>query len=952
METSDRNYAIAAVQNIVGIDDRIKHVTDLLEMEVNDEVRIIGIYGTDGIGKTTLAKAVYDQISSCFDRCCFLAEVEETTRNPHGIQILHNKMIRDILERDREDPSFDGRIEIFLHVFREMKVLIVVDDVQKQSHLHAIVGDQIHWFGLGSRIIVTSKNSEILKEYDLGKARTYMVRQLENGQAFELFCKYAFRMQSSVHGYDELANHIVNATVKLPLAVEVIGSFLRGKSVEEWKKMEELMKQSLTSSQKTMVGCQEILDICYKALDPKQKHIFLDIACFISGVDAQIASYMWPNPYLPSFDCILMPLAKIGENNELQMHRLLRCLGEKVLDQEESEDPIPRKFYMRDMVSNAVSREEGMENVEALCFDLDDHASCTFTAGDFESMPCIRFLKLDNAKVSGDFAGAFPSLRHLRIDTVWVSVLALQMEKLKILNLTGCSDLMITPDFSGYKDLEILILESCPRLVKLDSSIGHLKRLVSLNLKFCSQLNSYLKQLQILIAFNCFPLVRLPGSISYLTALSILSLDGAKITELPSSLGEMLNLKRLSLRDCSYMQELPDSIGRMGSSLEELDISATSISKLPNSIRYLQNLRVLRMDSSFVRAFPGEIGNLTMLEELHASLCRSLKGAIPSDIKRLHHLRSLTLGHSGISSLPSEICRVSSLHTLDLLQCNEIEVLPELPPSLICLRVSSKRMKAIALLKDLKELEELCLRDEDPKEHRSPSKQLMPESKGRQLFATWFSRLRNVELLQTTRIDQQSFSISSPKLRKLELCLSQIMNLHFVYEPTDVPQLKKLTLSGLSLEKVSELPKTLSVLSIRGCSSLKRLPTVQGLTNMSVFELYHSAIEEIEGLEGLKALKRLDISNCRIQNLNGIDQLTSLRSLILSNCDYLDNLPDLSNLMLLKILEIRQCKMIHQIEGLEDLASLEELNISECPAEYLVEVQNALKHVMARSRVT
>ncbi|KAF7852342.1 hypothetical protein BT93_L0898 [Corymbia citriodora subsp. variegata] len=843
----------SAVQNVVGIDDRVKQITNLLEMEVNDEACIIGIYGTDGIGKTTLAKAVYNRISSCFDSCSFLADVKETTQNPSGIQFLQTKLIRDILERDREDPSFDEKIEDFLDIFHEMKVLIVIDDVEKQSYLHAIVGD-LHWFGLGSRIIVTSQNEEILKEYDPEKARTYMVGKLDDNQAFELFCQHAFGKKSPIPGYDGHVNCIVNATEKLPLAIEVTGSFLR--------------------------------------------------------------------------------------------------------------------------------------------------------AGDFESMPNRTFLKLDNTKVFRDYTGAFPSLKWLcwqscpsdfseenfvlrelvildlsgsKVTEDWRGWSQIKMEKLKVLNLMGCSDILITPNFSGYKDLEILILERCSRLVKLDPSIGHLKRLVSLNLKSCSQLNKLpvelghmtaleelfidgtsvrkipisignLKKLKFLSGLKCFQLSHLPSSVSCLIALSVLSLDGTKISDLPRSLGELLSLRRLSLRDCHYMQELPDSIGKVGSSLEELDISATSISTLPNSIKNLQNLRVLRMDSSFVRAFPVEIGNLTKLEELHASWCRSLQGGIPRDIKRLYHLRSLTLGHSSISSLPSEISTISSLYTLDLLQCNEIEVLPKLPPSLICLRVSSKRMKAIPCLKDLKELEELYLSDKDPQESRPPSKQLMPESKVKQL-SIWFSRLWNLEFLETQWTEKQSFSISFPKLRKLELSLSRIIKLHIVYEPTDIPQLKTLTLSGMSLEQVSELPKTLSVLSLRGCSSLKRLPIVQSLTNISAFELYHSAIEEIEGLEGLKSLKRLDISNCKIQNLNGIVQLTSLGSLIVSDCDYLHSLPDLSNLKLLKVLEIRQCKMIQQIEGLEELTSLEKLKISECPAENSVQVQNVLKLVKARSLV-
>ncbi|KAK3437988.1 hypothetical protein EUGRSUZ_C02628 [Eucalyptus grandis] len=607
------------------------------------------------------------------------------------------------------------------------------------------------------------------------------------------------------------------------------------------------------------------------------------------------------------------------------------------------------------MIRKAMNREKGIGEVES-------HDLCILTAVNFAFMPAISFLKLDGAEVSGDFAGVFPSLRWLcwqrfpldfraenfvlrelvildlswsKVTEEWGGWSKIKMKKLKVLNLTGCSDLLFTPDFSDYKDLEILILERCSHLVKLDPSIGNLKHLVYLNLKFCSQLNwlpvelgcttalkelfidgtsvrqipisiGNLKQLEILSGLNCFPLTHLPSSICYLTALSEFQLEGAKISKLPSSLGKLQKLRCLSLRDCRCLEKLPYSIGEIGS-LEELDISATSVSGLPDSIGNLKSLKVLRMDSSFIRAFPGQIGYLTKLEELHASWCWSLKGAIPHDIKGLHCLRSLTLGHSSISSLPPAISTIGGLHTLDLIQCDEIEELPKLPPSLICLRVSSERMKAIPLLEDLKELEELCLSDGDWEARQPPSKLPMPES--------------NVKRM----IDKQSFSISFPRLRKLELSLSQVIKLKF--GPTDIPPLKRLkmlTPPGLSCRDVSELPKKL--LS---------------------FKLYHSAIEEIEGLEGLEALKRLDISNCKIQNLNGIGQITSLRSLILSDCDDL-SLPDLSNLKSLKVLEIIRCKKISQIEGLEKLTSLEKLNISECPAEKSAQVQDALKYVMAR----
>ncbi|KAF8035732.1 hypothetical protein BT93_C1684 [Corymbia citriodora subsp. variegata] len=861
METSDRNYAIAAVQNLVGIDDRVKQITDLLEMEVNDEVRIIGIYGTDGIGKTTLAKAVYKRISSSFDSCSFLVEVEETTQNSHGIQFLQTKLIRDILEREREDLSFDERIEDFLDIFHEMKVLIVVDDVEKPSDLHVIVGDQLHWFGPGTRIIVTSKNSGILKEYDTEKACNYMVSELDDGQAFKLFCKHAFRMQSSIPDYDRLSNRIVSATEKLPLAVEVVGSFLRGKSIQEWEKMGKSVEARAMSSPKTTVGLDEILDICYKELDQLQKDIFLDIACFISGVDAQIASYMWSNCY-PSSGCILMPLAIIGENNELQMHRLLRCLGKRIFELEGSGDPSSRRFCTQDMVLKAMNMEKGIEEVEA-------RDSCILTATSFASMPAISFLKLVDAKVSGDFTGAFPNLRWLCwqrcrpdfgaenfvlrelviLDLSWSKVMKnwggwteIKMERLRVLNLTGCSDLLITPDFSDYKNLEILILERCSRLVKLHPSIGHLKRLESLNLKFCSRLRRLpeelgrttalkelfidgtsvqqipisignLKQLGIISGFKCFSLTSLPSSICYLITLSELSLDGAKITELPSSLGQLLKLRRLSLRECRHLEELPYSIGEM-ESLEELDISATSISELPDSMGNLKSLRVLRMDSSFIQEFPGEIGNLTNLEELHASRCWNLKGAIPSNIEGLCQLRSLMLGHSGISSLPPEISAIPSLHTLDLIRCNEIEELPKLPPSLILLRVSSKRMKALPL-GNLKKLEELCLSDGDPIARRTPS------------------AIEEIEGLERLKA-----------LKRLYISNCKIQNINGIDQLTS---LRSLILSD--------------------CDYLDSLPDLSNLKSLKVLEIRRcKMIRQIEGLEKLTSLGKLNVTECAAEN--------------------------------------------------------------------------------------
>jgi len=53
-----------------------------------------------------------------------------------------------------------------------------------------------------------------------------------------------------------------------------------------------------------------------------------------------------------------MPLAKIGENNELQMHSLLRCLGKRIFKPEGSGDPSSGRFCTKDMVLKAMNKEK------------------------------------------------------------------------------------------------------------------------------------------------------------------------------------------------------------------------------------------------------------------------------------------------------------------------------------------------------------------------------------------------------------------------------------------------------------------------------------------------------------------------------------------------------------------------------------------------------------------
>ncbi|CAN1299489.1 Disease resistance protein L6 [Linum perenne] len=55
---------------LVGIDDHVEVVVEKLNLD-STNLTMVGLHGMGGIGKTTIAKAIYNKISSRFDRCCF-----------------------------------------------------------------------------------------------------------------------------------------------------------------------------------------------------------------------------------------------------------------------------------------------------------------------------------------------------------------------------------------------------------------------------------------------------------------------------------------------------------------------------------------------------------------------------------------------------------------------------------------------------------------------------------------------------------------------------------------------------------------------------------------------------------------------------------------------------------------------------------------------------------------
>ena len=115
---------------------------------------MVGIWGIGGIGKTTLARAVYRKINCQFEVCCFFFKnVEEDLAN-EGLIRLQQKFLAQLLEEPNLNMKALTSIKERLHL---KKVLIVLDNVNDPIILKCLVGNY-DWFGRGSRIIITTRD--------------------------------------------------------------------------------------------------------------------------------------------------------------------------------------------------------------------------------------------------------------------------------------------------------------------------------------------------------------------------------------------------------------------------------------------------------------------------------------------------------------------------------------------------------------------------------------------------------------------------------------------------------------------------------------------------------------------------------------------------------------------------------------------------------------------------
>ncbi|XP_030961150.1 TMV resistance protein N-like [Quercus lobata] len=669
----------------IGINSRVEAIILQLEIGSND-VRMLGMYGLGGVGKTTIAKAVYNKIFDHFEGSSFLENVKDKSGTFDGTIQLQEILLRETLGMNGQlkvCSESKGTIAIE-NILRNKRILLILDDVDKLDQIERLIGG-CDWFASGSRIIVTTRNKHLLQTLRI-RHSTYKVKGLDDHEALELFSMHAFHKNKPEEDYSKLSDQVICYAKGLPLALTIIGANLCGRSEMEWNS--ELDKYKMIPDK----DIQKVLQVSYEGLHETEQDIFLDLACFFKGLykDYVVDILNSCNLYLVIGikNLIDKCLITVDQFNKLWMHDLLQQMGREIVRQESPQIPgLRSRLWCYKDAFEVLTENKGSDNIRGITIISPEPTKLQLKANCFEKMGNLKFLLVGNVDTCGDLEYLPNGLRVLDWSRFPSSSLPsnFRPHNLVVLNMPQ-SPVILDKIFKSiqYKSLTYMNFSSCQYITKLPNLLSAAPNIKELNLSKCQKLVKVhdsigcLAKLESWDLGGCFKLRILPSCIS-MKSLKLLNLCGCeRVKRLPDFPQEMENLMYLSLADTS-IRELPPSFRNL-TGLERLDLGYYfNLCHLPRSIYQLQHLRILVHHG--YDQFSAGVGTYNLQQYLSNS-----------GFPRLNFLKKLTscftlpkkclLPRSEDLSLQESIVKFNRLQFLHIRDSKFLQKIPKLPESI------------------------------------------------------------------------------------------------------------------------------------------------------------------------------------------------------------------------------------------------------------------------------
>ncbi|KAG2283702.1 hypothetical protein Bca52824_054922 [Brassica carinata] len=210
--------------DLVGMRSHLEEMRRLLYLD-SDEVRMIGIWGLPGVGKSTITRFLFKQLSQRFNVSLYIKDINALYTRPASSDVE----FMSLLTYHNDNEVFNLRVE--REKLKRKKVLVVIDNVDRSVQLDAMMKES-PWFGPGSRVVIAVQDRDVLEAHRIGYV--YRVALPSDYEVMQIFCMAAFGQKLPKDGYEDLARRICNIAGRLPLRLKIMGSYFRGMSKQEW----------------------------------------------------------------------------------------------------------------------------------------------------------------------------------------------------------------------------------------------------------------------------------------------------------------------------------------------------------------------------------------------------------------------------------------------------------------------------------------------------------------------------------------------------------------------------------------------------------------------------------------------------------------------------------------------------------------------------------------------
>ncbi|XP_040364496.1 disease resistance protein RPV1 [Rosa chinensis] len=416
MKDKLRRIPLSVEPHLIGVDSQTEGINLWLQ-DGSADVGILLIHGMRGIGKSTIAKFVYNSNFQKFERCSFLENVREVSEQSNGLLRLQKQLLSDILGANevKIHNISEGMAKIEDSISSE-RVFLVLDDVDHVDQLAALLRMQ-NRFHPGSKIIITSTCAGLLGAH-CQFAKLNEVRILGEDDSLALFSWHAFGQDHPIGSYTDYSKRVIDHCGGLPLALKVLGSSLSGKNLVVWEsalnKLEAIPNGEIMKK----------LKISYDSLqDDHDRNLFLHIAFFFIGMEKGIIVTI-----LDDYDfftevgiqnLIDRCLVTTDKDNKLvQMHDMIRDMGREIVRLESKEPERRSRVWHHKDSFKILSENIGTQTIEGLVLNMQMHPSrnsskVVLETNAFTRMHKLRLLQLSHVQLSGRYKEFPAGLRWL-----------------------------------------------------------------------------------------------------------------------------------------------------------------------------------------------------------------------------------------------------------------------------------------------------------------------------------------------------------------------------------------------------------------------------------------------------------------------------------------------------------------------------------------------------------